>query len=312
MKKISVVIPTRNRRRLLGKCLESLAKQSLSKGGYEIIVVDDGSNDKTRETVEKFSKSVKNLKYFHQGNAGPAAARNLGVKQSSAPVVAFIDDDCVAGKNWLSNILDAFRKDVSAWAVEGRTLTRGGIGPFTHCIVNKDGGMFMTCNMAFRKDKLKKAGGFDGRYKKANREDADAAFAAIERGGKIIFAEGALVHHANLKGGLARSLRKKTYYMWDMLLLKKHPGMYRKHIKFPFEKFTPLYILVWVVSLLNYYALAGFAVLALAELVCRRYSFTAADYVKFIVLQSVGSIIIILSIIYGSAKFRSNPLRLVM
>src|SRR3989344_5197004 len=197
MNKISVIIPTRNRPALLEKCLLSLSNQAHK--SMEIIVVDDGSDtDEAKNIVIDMKKKFSSIKYIRQKHSGPAAARNLGIRMSSAPIVAFIDDDCTADRNWLKSMVSAFRNK-NTWAVEGATFTRGKIGPFSHYIVNKNGGMFVTCNMAFRKGRLHSVGGFDERYKKANREDSDAAFSIMEHGGGIVFEKKAGVYHTSLR-----------------------------------------------------------------------------------------------------------------
>lgn len=101
---VSVIIPTYNRKESLEKCLDSLLRQSYREK-YEVIVVDDGSNDSTSEVVKKLQRKHKNLRYFYQENKGPAVARNLGIKKSKGRIIAFTDDDCVVDKNWLKNIV---------------------------------------------------------------------------------------------------------------------------------------------------------------------------------------------------------------
>lgn len=311
MKNISVVVPTRNRPRLLRKCLDSLVKQNYSSRIYEIIVVDDGSDtDEAGLTVKDFSKKFKNIKYFRQKKSGPATARNLGLRVSSAPIVAFIDDDCTASSKWIKSLIAAFSRNKGAWAVEGKTVTKGPIGPFSHYIINNNGGMFMTCNMAFMKKRLLEAGRFDERFKHANREDADVAFSMIEMGGRIAFSRDSLVEHKNIRSGFLRELKKKTYYMWDILLAKKHAKLYKKFMKLPAERFTLLYVLFSALAFFSPYFLLGAAVTCLAEIKYRNYRCSASDYIKFLVLQVVGSFIVLISVLYGVLKFRFNPAKL--
>jgi hypothetical protein len=309
---ISVIVPTRNRPRLLRRCLKSIIGQDFDKHKYEIIVVDDGSDTADAKNVANaFSKKFKNIKYIRQNRSGPAAARNLGIKISSAPILAFIDDDCAAERNWLKSIDAAFSRNKDAWAVEGKTLTDEKIGPFSHYIINKKGGMYVTCNMAFRKKFLKLVGGFDETFRCANREDADVAFSIIEKGGRISFCRSAVVRHAYLRSSFSRELRRKTYYMWDILLAKKHPQLYRKNIRYPSERFTPFYIIFLLLSFLSPYFLLCILPVAYAELAYRKYSYSVPDYVGFLFLQTIGSFLTLASVLYGSARFRFNLIRLV-
>jgi glycosyltransferase involved in cell wall biosynthesis len=97
---ISVIIPTFNRADLLERSLRSLVKQSLPQRHHEVIVIDDGSQDHTREICKKMQKALP-LRYYYQGNSGIAAAKNLGIFISRAPILFFFDDDDVADKNLL-------------------------------------------------------------------------------------------------------------------------------------------------------------------------------------------------------------------
>ena len=97
---ISVVIPTSNRAELLKAALESLASQSVAKHQYEIIIVDDGSNDGTAAICQAFSLRLR-LKYFRIENSGISAAKNLGVFASRGSILLFFDDDDVADSDLL-------------------------------------------------------------------------------------------------------------------------------------------------------------------------------------------------------------------
>lgn len=85
---ISVVIPAFNSERCISRAIESVLSQTFS--DYEIIVVDDGSTDGTADIVKKFGSRVK---YVYQQNAGPARARNAGLKIASGQWIAFLDAD---------------------------------------------------------------------------------------------------------------------------------------------------------------------------------------------------------------------------
>ncbi len=92
MPPISVIIPTYNRERLLPRALHSVLSQSAAP--VEIIVIDDGSTDNTRQVVNRIAASVDiEVRYFYQPNRGPAAARNLGIRAASADYLAFLDSD---------------------------------------------------------------------------------------------------------------------------------------------------------------------------------------------------------------------------
>lgn len=93
----SVIIPTYNREDLLRRTLQSLAGQTLSADRFEVLVVDDGSTDKTR-TVAKSLGNTLNIRYFYQRHRGyrVARARNIGIRNALSPVCIFIDSGVMA------------------------------------------------------------------------------------------------------------------------------------------------------------------------------------------------------------------------
>src|SRR5262245_35900641 len=106
---ISVVVCTYNRAALLREALRSLFAQKLEDLSYEIIVVDNNSSDDTPARVESLkSESPVPLHYFRESRQGNAYARNAGVEQAAASIIAFLDDDCTADENWIAMIKSAF------------------------------------------------------------------------------------------------------------------------------------------------------------------------------------------------------------
>jgi hypothetical protein len=87
---ISVVIPTYNRSHTIVDALESVFKQTYPI--YEVIVVDDGSTDNTKEVITQYGDSIT---YFYQENSGPSVARNTGIKHATGELIAFLDSDDV-------------------------------------------------------------------------------------------------------------------------------------------------------------------------------------------------------------------------
>ena len=94
--KISVIIPTYNRKKTLARAIQSVINQSLSP--FEILIIDDGSNDGTEEWVKE---NFQNIKYIYQNNHGVSSARNKGIKNAYGDWVAFLDSD----DEWLPNKL---------------------------------------------------------------------------------------------------------------------------------------------------------------------------------------------------------------
>jgi len=116
---ISVIIPTHNRSHSLVQTLDTILKQTLDKSKYEIIVVDNNSDDDTKDTIERLEKKNKNIKYFFEPEQGLHYARHKGAKEAKAEILLFTDDDALCDKNWLKEILNQFA-DNTIDAVGGR------------------------------------------------------------------------------------------------------------------------------------------------------------------------------------------------
>lgn len=105
---LSVIICTYNRAAFLKQVLESLRSQTLPQSDFEIILIDDGSSDNTRETAEPF-RSCLPLKYFYQRNAGLASAKNHGIFAAQGRVVLFLDDDDITMPSLLEEHMKTHR-----------------------------------------------------------------------------------------------------------------------------------------------------------------------------------------------------------
>jgi glucosyl-dolichyl phosphate glucuronosyltransferase len=104
---ISAIVATRDRAVSLRRALQSLVAQSLDPEMYEVIVVDNGSQDETKQVVAEFSPAA-NLQYLYEPVPGVSRARNLGWRAARGACVAFMDDDAVACHDWLALYLGAF------------------------------------------------------------------------------------------------------------------------------------------------------------------------------------------------------------
>ncbi len=102
---ISIIIPVYNASATIDLCLRSLRDQDYPSGGYEIIVVDDGSQDDSVEIISRYS-----VRLFRQEHKGPAAARNAGLKEAKGELIIFLDADCVVGPDWIGLHVQAHRQ----------------------------------------------------------------------------------------------------------------------------------------------------------------------------------------------------------
>ena len=118
--KVSVVIPTYNRRDLLSRTLHQLTRQDMPAAEFEVIVSDDGSSDGSQAVAESFSDRLR-MKYTFQPDLGyrAGAARNSGARLATAPVLAFLDTGCLAGPGFLRHHLAGHGDDAIHHAVMG-------------------------------------------------------------------------------------------------------------------------------------------------------------------------------------------------
>ena len=112
----SVIVCTYNGEAVIRDCLDALIVQDYPRDRYEIIVVDDGSTDRTNQIVSEYS--VKIIK--HSKNLGICSARNTGLRNANGKIVAYTDDDCIVKTSWLKNLIKFHRDDVVA--VGGLTI----------------------------------------------------------------------------------------------------------------------------------------------------------------------------------------------
>jgi glycosyltransferase involved in cell wall biosynthesis len=227
--RISVVVPTRGRPALLGRCLHALRAQTLPRGAYEIIVVSDGPDSVTRAAIRGFAGAVRHLELPRHG--GPAAARNAGWRAAAADVVAFTDDDTVPAPDWLAAGLEALA--AGGDAVTGRVVMPLPAAPsdYERDAARLADAEFVTANCFVRVAMLKEVGGFDERFKLAWREDSDLHFGLLARGAVVRRAPRALVAHPVRPAPWGVSLRQQRKVSFDALLYKKHRALYRQRIR---------------------------------------------------------------------------------
>jgi Glycosyltransferases involved in cell wall biogenesis len=114
---ISVIVPIYNIESFLPECIESILKQTFS--GIELLLIDDGSNDRSGLICDEYAKNDKRIIVFHQKNKGVSEARNLGIKKSRGKYVCFIDGDDYLEKDMLELLLSQFDSDNVQLAICG-------------------------------------------------------------------------------------------------------------------------------------------------------------------------------------------------
>jgi O-antigen biosynthesis protein len=227
--RVSVVVCSYNGGRTLEQCLHSLC--ALDYPDYEVIVVDDGSTDNTREILERFPA----VRAIHQPNQGLSRARNVGLHAATGSVIAYTDSDCFADPDWLTHLVDQLQRSGAA-AVGGPNLTPED-GRLAACVAASPGQPVHVlesdqvaehipgCNMAFRRDALLAIQGFDPQYKKAG-DDVDVCWRLRQAGHWISFAPGAFVWHHRRQTPRTYLRQQAGYGEAEALLLFKHPDRF--------------------------------------------------------------------------------------
>ena len=234
---ISAIVPTYNRAHHLHECLKSLLNQSLSPDNYEIIVVDDDSNDGTGVLLESLMKENPSLRYLHQSHQGPCTARNLGAKKARGDLLYFTDDDCVVDRKCLEEMVKAYtNKNIGGLggkilAYKQDTLAERyaeAVG-----ILNQKkfiDRFVVTANASYPKQVFKEVGGFDPLL--SHHTDVDIGM-RIKRAGYLLkYVPKAIVYHKH-RSSVITLLKQQYHYGAGHVFL---------HKKFPMH-FSPAYLL---------------------------------------------------------------------
>ena len=233
--RVSVVIPTYRRPDLLRRCLTRLSEQVFDPAEYEVVVADDAASEQTRRQVAEFAAgTAAAVRYVAvTGRHGPAAARNAGWRGARGEVVAFTDDDTLPEPTWLAEGVAALHNEPAAAAATGRVVVPVPQRPtdYERDAAGLERAEFVTANVFCRRSALEAVGGFDERFTSAWREDSDLQFALLSRGSKITAAPRAVVVHPVRPAPWGVCLRQQCKVFFDALLYKKHPGLYRRHIR---------------------------------------------------------------------------------
>jgi len=204
--KVSVIIIAKNEPRIR-HTLRSLMSQTVK--AYEVLVVVDEPNDVSAEIATNTSELP--IKIVHNDIPGYGGARKTGVEQASGDIVAFIDADCIADKDWIKNLVEMFSKSnviVQAGKVVGiksldevSTVSKQ---------PNTESPSFLrfapTLNFAFKKQLVNVIGNFDPKFKEGG-EDLDFCVRLRKAGYRILYNPDAKVYHLKHKYNLQTTWR---------------------------------------------------------------------------------------------------------
>jgi GT2 family glycosyltransferase len=212
---VSIIVPVYNGASVVSACIESLLGQNYPQDKFEILIVDNNSNDNTKSIIKRYP-----VKYIFEEKRGPAAARNRGIKESKGEFIAFTDADCLADKTWLTNLMNGFDKDYIVGCAgdiavypHGKTWVEetfiasynaqplGGIYRYNFLTEYKILPYAAGCNVVYRKKLLEEIGLFDESLFWS--EDLDMAWRVILTGHHLRYIPDALVYH-RCRNNLAR------------------------------------------------------------------------------------------------------------
>jgi len=202
----SVVIPTYNRKPILEKCLNALEHQVFDPeliAGYEVVVVDDGSTDRTVEWLQANSAQYPHVRLFEQDHMGPAAARNLGVAKATGDTIIFIDSDLVVTERFLQahtialqegeRTLGSDRLFTYGWVINTANFDDPTSEPFK--VTDYSRAYFATGNVAIARHWLDQAGLFDTRFQLYGWEDLELGVRLKQLGLKLVKCPEAVGYH---------------------------------------------------------------------------------------------------------------------
>ncbi|MBU1888286.1 MAG: glycosyltransferase [Candidatus Omnitrophica bacterium] len=313
---VSIVIPAFNAGLTLAETIEACLGQDYPKGRIEIVVVDDGSLDNTRQVAVRFP-----VKYIYQDRKGPAAARNTGWRDSKGDAVCFTDADCVPYKDWVSKLAQYYDKDdvgavAGSYAVDS---SRYLLDKFVHFEIRYRHSMmpvyinsFGTYNVLLKRAALEKLNGFDSEYSHASGEDSDLSYRLIRQGYRIYFEKDALVGHGNILRFWRYVLVQFRHGYWRMKIYRKNYSMITRDDYGYWKDFAEIFLVLTLLFLFPIGRVKGLVAGGLALVLfmiqlplALRISFKERDfrYVAFSIVTFIRAFVRIAGGIIGFIRF---------
>lgn len=231
----SVIVPVYNGALTIERCLDALARQQTAPDAYEVIVVDDGSQDETCAVVDAWCRRhpSHHARVVRQENAGPAAARNHGAQVAHADLLLFTDADCAPAPHWIDALTAPFADPQVIGAKGTYTSAQQAAVPRFVQAEYEDRYDRMrdmpqidfidTYSAAYRRAIFCENGGFDPIFTTASVEDQELSFRLAQKGYRLVFAPAAQVEHIHDEN--LREYFRRKYYIgyWKALLIRWHP-----------------------------------------------------------------------------------------
>ena len=257
---VSIVIPTYNRKPILKKCLNALENQKLSKnvGDYEIIVVDDGSNDGTNSWIRNNHEILPHVVLYEQEHGGPALGRNLGVMMSKYEIIIFIDSDLIVLEDFINchveKLLLFWERNNKKCFTYGSVINTSNFkNPQTekYKLMDMSFAYFATGNVAISKELILSVGLFDTSFSLYGWEDLELGERLKKIGTKLIKCPEAVGFHwhPSFECDQIESLilQEKERAKMALVFFKKHSN-FRVRVMI---QLTPIHNLLWQILCLG-------------------------------------------------------------
>ncbi|WP_205698091.1 glycosyltransferase family 2 protein [Conexibacter sp. SYSU D00693] len=223
---VTVAVPVKDRKDQMERCLE--AALALDHPSFEVLVVDNGSTDGTKEMVLERARSAKVPVRLEEVPGSVGRVRNEAARLARGEVIAFTDSDCLPEPQWLTAGLRPFADDARVGIVCGPTLPEH--APAQGWAATQDiagfSGRFETCNVLFRRSAFLEGEGFaeDG----FGWEDTAGAYAVKRRGWKVAFAPEAVVRHDVTYPGFWWHVRRQRIHLQIAQMVRDYPEVRRE------------------------------------------------------------------------------------
>lgn len=245
---LTIIIPTFNRKDILAKVVEGYFVQTALEVIHEMIVVDDGSTDGTEYLVAELTKrSPFPIRYLRQSNKGPAAARNVGIREANTEILLFTDSDVVPDRHLIEQHMKWHRaKPEGNVAVLGY-VTWPPVPPPTPFMkwygehklfcynalrhANEISFVyFYTCNLSLKSSFLKLHGQFDEDFKTAAFEDTELGYRLNRAGLRLIYNRDAIAFHHQFFSFADACRKARNNFAADQLFRQKEAGVHLQMI----------------------------------------------------------------------------------
>ncbi len=241
---LSIIIPVYNGGADFEQCLKAIARSDYT--GWELIVVDDGSTDNSAAIAQHYATTVLSM----AGRSGPATARNLGAQAATGEYLLFIDADCAAHPDTLTNLVWTLRNSPDVEAVFGSyddtpqapnflSQYKNLFHHYMHQTGSEDASTFWSGCGAIRRSTFLKFGGFSTSYRKPCIEDIELGYRLKAAGCRIKLAKQVQVKHLK-RWEVGSLLRAEIFYRaipWTELILRDRPPVNDLNLK-PSSRFS--------------------------------------------------------------------------